>query len=464
MKNLLLIFFPLFLSVNLLAQTTWNTTGNNTNASAVLGTNNSQPLQFRTNGINRASFSNSGAFTINNLSGTGTRIVTTNANGQIGFLTAGSASQVLLGNGTWGTLPASAWLASGTDIYFNAGRVGIGLANPQSPLDVNGNARIRSNLTVDGDIIISGKIFTPDEFQTRALVSDSIKMDSLTGIYGQTNIHGDLTAFNEFKVAGNTQLQGDANVSGILRIDQYQISNYRLTNQYNTNLTVFGPVGGPYSGPFDPLPLDPCITGSIAVNNLNAFDGLIQSYTFDLNNGYTSLVMGSDGANGIIDSRADMNAPGNGRLLLNYYCGNDVLACTGAQGGSVFLCNNSTASRVVIGDGVLGNSNHSNAKLQVGGKIVAKELYILNSSNWPDFVFDSTYTVMPLAQTEAFYKQYHHLPGVPSAMQVDSMGVNMAQMSGILLQKVEELTLIVVAQQKQIDQLTAQKASAAHKP
>lgn len=461
MKKLFFILIPLSISIQLEAQTTWSTSGNSINSTAVLGTNNAQPLTFRTNGVNRASFASNGAFTVNNLSGAGTRIVTTNASGQLGFLPAGTASQVLLGNGTWGTLAASSWLATGNDIYFNTGRLGIGLTNPQSLLDVNGNARIRSNLTVDGDIIITGKIFTPDEFQTRALVSDSIKMDSLTGIYGQTNIHGDLTAFNEFKVAGNTQLQGDANVSGILRIDQYQISNYRLANQFNTNLTVFGPVGGPYSGPTNPLPLDPCITGNVMVNNLNAFDGLIQSYTFDFNNGYTSMLMGSDGANGIIDSRADMNTPGNGRLLLNFYCGNDVLACTGAQGGSVFLCNNSPTSRVIIGDGVLGNSNHANAKLQVGGKIVAKELYILNSNNWPDYVFDSTYTVMPLAQTEAFYQQHHHLPGVPSAAQVDSTGIDVAQMSAILLQKVEELTLIIVEQQKQIDALKNQQAQPA---
>jgi hypothetical protein len=461
MKKLFFILIPFSISLHLEAQTTWNTAGNSANSTAVLGTNNAQPLTFRTNGVNRASFATNGAFIVNNLSGSGTRIVTTNASGQLGFLPAGTASQVLLGNGTWGTLAASSWLATGNDIYFNSGRLGIGLINPQSLLDVNGNARIRSNLTVDGDIIITGKIFTPDEFQTRALVSDSIKMDSLTGIYGQTNIHGDLTAFNEFKVAGNTQLQGDASVSGILRIDQYQISNYRLANQFNTNLTVFGPVGGPYSGPTNPLPLDPCITGNIMVNNLNAFDGLIQSYTFDLNAGYASMIMGSDGANGIIDSRADMNTPGNGRLLLNFYCGNDVLACTGAQGGSVFLCNNSVNSRVVIGDGVLGNSNHANAKLQVGGKIVAKELYILNSGNWPDYVFDSSYTVMPLTQTEAFYRQHHHLPGVPSAAQVDSTGIDVAQMSAILLQKVEELTLIIVEQQKQIDALKNQQVQPA---
>ena len=52
-----------------------------------------------------------------------------------------------------------------------------------------------------------------------------------------------------------------------------------------------------------------------------------------------------------------------------------------------------------------------------------------------------------------------HLPGVPSAAEVDEQeGVVLEEMNAILLQKVEELTLYVIELQKQIDEMKKERS------
>jgi len=50
-------------------------------------------------------------------------------------------------------------------------------------------------------------------------------------------------------------------------------------------------------------------------------------------------------------------------------------------------------------------------------------------------------------------KTNKHLPEIPSEREVQESGVSLGEMNKLLLQKVEELTLYVMKQQKQIDEL-----------
>jgi hypothetical protein len=96
--------------------------------------------------------------------------------------------------------------------------------------------------------------------------------------------------------------------------------------------------------------------------------------------------------------------------------------------------------------------NHTDALLTVNGKMVAKEIYV-TVQNWADYVFDINYKLPKLSDVEAFYKKNHHLPEIPSAKEVEQSGVNIAEMNKLLLRKIEELTLYVVEQQKEIEKL-----------
>jgi hypothetical protein len=60
---------------------------------------------------------------------------------------------------------------------------------------------------------------------------------------------------------------------------------------------------------------------------------------------------------------------------------------------------------------------------------------------------------MPLNELEKFIKEQKHLPQVPSAKKMQENGTDLGSLNAKLLQKVEELTLYVIEQQKQIEEL-----------
>ena len=87
--------------------------------------------------------------------------------------------------------------------------------------------------------------------------------------------------------------------------------------------------------------------------------------------------------------------------------------------------------------------------LKVNGTIVAKEVSV-TVNGFPDFVFKKDYKLMPLNELEAFIQKWSHLPSIPAEKQVLEEGLNLAEMNKLLLQKVEELTLYIIDQEKRI--------------
>lgn len=95
-------------------------------------------------------------------------------------------------------------------------------------------------------------------------------------------------------------------------------------------------------------------------------------------------------------------------------------------------------------------------KLAVNGKIRAREVRI-EVVNWPDYVFVKGYPLLSLAATAKHIDQKGHLPGIPSAKDVSQNGINLGEMNAKLLEKVEELTLHLIAQNKKIEELERQQ-------
>ncbi|MFT3740094.1 MAG: hypothetical protein QM786_15180 [Breznakibacter sp.] len=99
----------------------------------------------------------------------------------------------------------------------------------------------------------------------------------------------------------------------------------------------------------------------------------------------------------------------------------------------------------------IGKSPGGSAKLDVSGTIRATEIKV--EAQTADFVFDDSYVLRDLKEVESFISQHKHLPDIPSATQMEADGVNLAEMNKLLLQKIEELTLYVIEQQKKLDTL-----------
>ena len=110
-----------------------------------------------------------------------------------------------------------------------------------------------------------------------------------------------------------------------------------------------------------------------------------------------------------------------------------------------------TDAFVIYGDGRLFAFQQAefNAPLKV------KEIYTDSGSKWPDYVFDPTYKLRNLYDLEAFIRQHKHLPGLPSQATVSQQGIPLVSTQKALVEKVEELTLYVIALQKEVDSLKA---------
>ena len=110
------------------------------------------------------------------------------------------------------------------------------------------------------------------------------------------------------------------------------------------------------------------------------------------------------------------------------------------------------------------NTNAPDEMLTVKGKIHTQEVLVdLQGAVAPDYVFEQyangtsilkpTYALLPLKAVEAFVLQHKHLPGVPSAKDMKDNGIALKEMNLVLLEKIEELTLYTLQQQKEIDAL-----------
>jgi hypothetical protein len=89
-------------------------------------------------------------------------------------------------------------------------------------------------------------------------------------------------------------------------------------------------------------------------------------------------------------------------------------------------------------------------ELSVNGQIICEELVVQNSAQWPDYVFADDYQLMSLEELESSIKQNRHLPGVPKAQSVESRGISIGEMQRNMMEKIEELTLYVLQQNKQL--------------
>ncbi len=109
--------------------------------------------------------------------------------------------------------------------------------------------------------------------------------------------------------------------------------------------------------------------------------------------------------------------------------------------------------RVHIGTQNIPATVLSNYKLWVQNGIASEDLVIVNVSDWKDNVFQKDYSLQPLENVATFISQNKHLQGVPSEEDVKKNGYSVVEFNKTLLQKIEELTLYLIEQDKKIKKL-----------
>jgi len=293
------------------------------------------------------------------------------------------------------------------------GNVGINVENPSVPLEVNGNTTINGITKIDGG---SGYatlwLSSTGTSGTRLLFQDGNGgnyLNSKGGSNGYLEYAGTRlfnngsvgigtsstpSSTNKLTVVGNSDFQGDINVGNL--------STGNLVKSGN-GFFGFAPKSDNWTG-FD-------LTGS-SINKriILGVDGGRTTNVFDIER--------TDTWEHMTELRADGSA---------YFKGAISIGTT--------------------------NATH---KLNVNGTIRANEIIV--ETGWADYVFEKDYKLLSLPEVENFIKENKHLPDVPSAQEVSDNGVSLGDMQSKLLQKVEELTLYVIDQNKRIEKLEKENA------
>jgi hypothetical protein len=309
--------------------------------------------------------------------------------------------------------------------FTTTGHLGIATQNPGELLEIAGNGRMfigdggginKKGLLIDAVEVGNYVRLNPYDYSTASNMDLYLPGKVGAGIslpLSQLHVHGTENdgTNSAFRVTNTVglfthvlQMDGDEidAASGTLSLQKNSINNLSLVD------------GGGLVG----IGLNANPTSKLTIKGLDS-DGL--SATLEVRSGTEKLLM--DGNE--IDA--------NSTLYIQANTGNNVSLVSGA-------------GQLMVGVGVpaLGY------KLNVRGKIIAEEIRVQTYASWPDFVFADDYPLRSLEETEAFISSNKHLPSIPSASEIAADGILLGEMQARLLEKIEELTLHVIALNKRL--------------
>lgn len=180
--------------------------------------------------------------------------------------------------------------------------------------------------------------------------------------------------------------------------------------------------------------------------------------------------------NTYLGAMAGLYATGSGNVFLGFESGRNELGSN-----KLYIANGQTATPLIWGDfadsrlkfhakvaiggnvstafgnfpTTAGGVNVSNYNLFVKGGILTDEIRVALSSTWADYVFAKDYKLPTIKEVEDFIENNGHLPNVPSAAQVKEEGIELGEMAKIQQEKIEELMLYIIQQNKRIEALEA---------
>ncbi len=358
------------------------------------------------------------------------------------------------------------------ELYFNTTQLGIGTENPNEHLEVASptNSYGRMIISDGGDASRNALLFVSPKASDQNARIEAYDYGSSTGLTlkfntagnGNSVFGGDVgigttSPLKHLHVMGSSTLAsillspnestggGD---SEILFADDNDFTNgIRLKYDGGNNFISFdGRTGGLYN--YSILTINR--SGSVGVGTSSPL-GAFHVHSSDQNN--TVYITPTASQSG--DSASVLLAEDDGARYGMYWMydgfGNEM-ELWGKSGtlryGPHMLINRNTGN-VAIG----GENFATGYKLSVEGKVICEEVKVSMQVDWPDYVFNENYKLMPLRGLKKFINDNKHLPNIPTADDVRSSGVELGEMQRLLLEKVEELSLYIIQQDERITDL-----------
>lgn len=227
-------------------------------------------------------------------------------------------------------------------------------------------------------------------------------------------------------------------------IAQWSTVTGSTTNIYNTNTGFVGiGTGNTVPTSFVDIRKDQSTATIVKVRNQSSISGAAAGYEM-----------------------ATLNANSYLRSILYYNVGSSYYhwslgshANAALFDGNEFVWRNpagtNTYMKITSGGTVgIGTANPGSFKLAVEGTIGTRAIKVLSTTPFPDYVFKPDYPLPSIRDVETYINQHQHLPGVPSAAEVEKDGgFELGEMDRKLLEKVEELTLYIIQLNKKIEQM-----------
>jgi hypothetical protein len=198
------------------------------------------------------------------------------------------------------------------------------------------------------------------------------------------------------------------------------------------------------------------VNGNVEIsNNINVSGNIDTASNINLNNGGVLNVVG--GTINLDESSIRFRKFSNGSW--DMYSDNDNSLSFISTSTNPQL---SVASLIMSKEGNIGMgtnkfidpADNKEYKLSINGFVRATKVKVYNT--WADYVFNKEYNLLTLNELEKYIKENGHLPNVPSAKEVEQKGLDLGDMSRIQQEKIEELTLYLIQQNKEIQELKEQ--------
>jgi hypothetical protein len=325
-----------------------------------------------------------------------------------------------------------------TDIYYSAGKVGIGTNNPSQKLTIAGSGTYNQ---VNAAAIVLDNTTAAQKWEWHALDDGNMQLADYTGAASRLII-------KKGTVAGYLYLDGTngnigigtaspiakLDVNGTIALGGQQIASYG-SGSINIGDVVSGdgltPTLRLFTNDTERLRIDG--NGNVGIGTSNPQRKL----HVNASSGWGELRLEGNAISG-----STIELYSNGIALADIY--------STLSKDLIFRTNGSAEAMRINSNGSIGiaTANPDAAyKLNVNGKIKAHELYLI-TTGWSDFVFSKDYKLRSLQEVERHIKEKGHLPDIPSEKEVVANGVAVVDMHAKLLQKIEELTLYVIEQDK----------------